>query len=82
MATKKKSAASGKAESELKLELIGGVFAVEVFPDGREERTELPGEAVLQLVLDAVTEGINSVLSMNEQELKEFKKRAKKNKKQ
>jgi hypothetical protein len=53
MAAKKKKKASPK-KGVLKLELIGGVFAVEQFPDGTERRTELPGEAVIQLVMGAM----------------------------
>ncbi len=48
---------------DLKLELIGGVFAVETFEDGKESRTELPGDAILNLVLDAVTQALEKTFT-------------------
>lgn len=42
-------------KSEMELEIIGAVFIVERFPDGKEIRQEVDGDSVLELVKEAIT---------------------------
>jgi len=45
--TKKKK----QEKSETLLELVGGIYVVERFPDGRESRSEIDGKLVLELLM-------------------------------
>lgn len=43
-----------KKSTGLKFELTGGVYIIEEFSDGTEKRTELPGDLILNIVLQIV----------------------------
>lgn len=42
---------SKKEKSDLFLEIIGGIYTIEKFKDGKEIRSEIPGETVLKILM-------------------------------
>jgi hypothetical protein len=50
-------------KSEASFELVGGIYFVERFPDGRELREEIDGEVVLNLISQIVCDYARDVLA-------------------
>lgn len=51
-----------KQKSEMQFELIGGIYIVEKFPDGKEKREEIDGEVVLKLLLECLRRAVDEEL--------------------
>ncbi len=60
--TIKKSKKTRPRSSEMSLEIIGGLFFVEKFKDGTERREEIDGKAVLQLLIQILTDHAERVI--------------------
>lgn len=58
---KQETLPSGASETTLTLELVGGVFAVETFPDGKQLRTEIDGVNVLEIMLRSLEHGLDTL---------------------
>lgn len=50
-----------KKDSNLSLEIVGAIYTVEKFPNGLESREEIDGKLILELVLWAIEEGVNTI---------------------
>jgi hypothetical protein len=50
-----------KQNSNLTMELIGGIFIVETFPDGREKREEVDGAKVLNVLVVMLENMLNGM---------------------
>ena len=58
-----KSKKTRPRSSEMSLELVGGLFVVEKFQDGTEKREEIDGKAVLNLLLQIITDHAERVIA-------------------
>jgi hypothetical protein len=51
-----------KKKSVMDIELIGGVYVVERFPNGTERREEIDGKVILELLVEIIQKEVDRLL--------------------